>query len=648
MPTINIPIRMTLVLGLMACFIAGCSDDDPTIPLDATPALPCVDYASGPQWISRAEGIGYPASMAWVGDYAYVANIGGMSLIHYLDPAAPSVTKVLGEYETHHLTAHEDHLYVARGYQGLGILNIENPADPAPIAALETGGQCVNVVVEGRHAYVAEWPEKRILIVDISTPATPSLVGEFPTGQISWNGEMSIDSGRLAVVGEFEDLRVFDVSDPQNVALLTSISITRPGSPQWSEGLLYVVEHGPGLPGSESRVLAYDFAEPTTPLLIGQYVTEDGAGDLALDDDRGYLALSASAGSVAVLDISNPSKMRELGRDVTVTTPYEIQGRDGRALVSVIGYEELHLLDLEFVAAQETPLPDYQGEPGLRLAVSGDLAVVGTSGHRVQILELGKSTKIDLLGECDLVGRPTDIALRGDHAVVAVEGSVYGGLQIVDVSSPASPEALGSTMPVRFPQAVALAGNIAYVACTQNGLALFDIEDPNNPVYLESLSEPAFAEDIVVRGDRALVAGGQDGLFVFDVSDPADPNLLDIVEAAGWSGRIEVDQNTAYITNHGPSLDVYDVTSFENPAYWGSTETPGPTFALAAAGGHLYLASSLSGVRVYEFDAPATLTPIGGLPGRGHCLDIVATDQGALVADMESSGVYFVPFQCGN
>lgn len=111
------------------------------------------------------------------GDTVFVADgPGGLVTVDASDPTAPTV---LGRAPTgghaRGLAVDGDVAYVAAGAAGLVVVDVSDLSAPNVIGRVGTPGAAVRVDVSGDHAFVAAWRDARVY--DISTPATPRLVG---------------------------------------------------------------------------------------------------------------------------------------------------------------------------------------------------------------------------------------------------------------------------------------------------------------------------------------------------------------------------------------------------------------------------------------------------------------------------------------
>ncbi|MBI4512200.1 MAG: DUF1573 domain-containing protein [Deltaproteobacteria bacterium] len=113
--------------------------------------------------------------VAAAGAHVYVADgAGGLAIIDASDPRAP---RVVGRVETggaaQSVFIDGAVAYVAAGAAGLVVVDVRDPAIPAVLASVDTPGSALQVAVAGGRAYVADWNDVRVF--DVSNPAAPRL-----------------------------------------------------------------------------------------------------------------------------------------------------------------------------------------------------------------------------------------------------------------------------------------------------------------------------------------------------------------------------------------------------------------------------------------------------------------------------------------
>jgi len=115
---------------------------------------------------------------------------------------------------------------------------------------------------------------------------------------------------------------------------------------------------------------------------------------------------------------------------------------------------------------------------------------------------------------------------------------------------------------------VAVQGSYAYIAAGSSGLQILDISDPASPIYLGSVDTPGIASGVALLGDRVFIAAGTSGLQIIDISDPANPHVAKGVDTPGEAfGRAVADMTLENQT--GKDVVV------RRPSPWRSRPWPG-------------------------------------------------------------------------
>ncbi|MBF8277180.1 MAG: hypothetical protein HW390_2253 [Candidatus Brocadiaceae bacterium] len=135
-----------------------------------------------------------------------------------------------------------------------------------------------------------------------------------------------------------------------------------------------------------------------------------------------------------------------------------------------------------------------------------------------------------------------DVTVVGTMAYVADHSS---GFLVIDVSTPSSPQLLGSYDAPGDARGVAVVGTTAYVADSYSRLQVIDVSTPSKPQLLCSYKMPCYG--IAVVGTMAYVAGGDRGLQVIDVSTPSKPQLLGSIDTPGYAMAATVVGTKAYV-----------------------------------------------------------------------------------------------------
>lgn len=155
-----------------------------------------------------------------------------------------------------------------------------------------------------------------------------------------------------------------------------------------------------------------------------------------------------------------------------------------------------------------------------------------------------------------------DIKVRGNYAYIANQ---YNGLQIIDISNPASPQVVGSYKTQSSAWNVALSGDFAYVPMG-NSLYIINISNPSAPTLAATYNIGNSCYDIAINGSYVyLTIGGFEGTIqIVDVSNPSSPILYNTIQNLNCPNKIKINGNIAFlVTNSG--LTVIDITNPQSP-----------------------------------------------------------------------------------
>jgi hypothetical protein len=203
------------------------------------------------------------------------------------------------------------------------------------------------------------------------------------------------------------------------------------------------------------------------------------------------------------------------------------------------------------------------------VAVVGDTAYVADFSSGLQVIDISNPASPQIIGAVDTPGKAVGVTVVGDTAYVAEYGS---GLQVIDISDPADPQIIGSVNTPGLSSGVAVVGNIAYVTDENSGLQVIDIKDPADPQIIGSVDTGGAAKGVTVVGDIAYVADNLSGLQVIDISNLAAPQIIGSVDTLGYAHDVTVVGNTAYAADGDNGLVIVPLLSEITPVTM-NTET---------------------------------------------------------------------------
>jgi hypothetical protein len=198
-----------------------------------------------------------------------------------------------------------------------------------------------------------------------------------------------------------------------------------------------------------------------------------------------------------------------------------------------------------------------------------------------------------------------------------------GALEVIDLSTPAIPERVGSLQGVTGPLAVC--DSYVYAAgegwdvqgqTWQRALEVIDVSNPADPRRVGSL--PGVSGGLALLGNRAYVRGGRndgtswiDVLHVVDISDPANPRLVEEYETSEWRYGLPIATNLTCVADPEDGWQVVDVSNPDEPKRVGPYRTIAAAFGIDISGDYAYTTGPTR-LQVIDLSDPRTPRRVGG------------------------------------
>lgn len=451
-----------------------------------------------------------------------------------------------------------DYAYVGMASGDLHIVNVSNPALPVAAGHLSVTGVISECTLDGPIGYVSTFAGG-VHVVDLGNPSTPRILDSDTS--IQFPGGSSVHGRYLFVSGTTPSLAVFDISDPTDLRLVG----------RW-----------------DSPLVGADV------LLNGQYAYLSGQG-------------------LAVLDISNPARPREIGQVPTQTSILPALGRLGDRMYAITWPEGLREFDLGNPAAPawvrtlrfsggviSSMAATHDG-----LALSGDLppvTIIRPSGRTPWEVAARWSPKLSRTAA-------TAIAAVGDRIAVIAEGRL-------DLARwrPSSMPRVASPAMLRLPASGGSAlvlGNKVHVGGF--GLVTYHWENPLQPEPLWTNISTYPVTRVVQAGSfMAANAGGR--LQVYGLSDPGKPQLLSSALHVGTSADPLVGSGSRVFWGATNGILAADLADPANPQVHEAAVLGAPVLALCSEGDLLVAATGLPELVAFRTGADGPLVELGRQP----------------------------------
>ena len=378
----------------------------------------------------------------------------------------------------------------------------------------------------------------------------------------------------------------------------------------------YVAAHSGGL-----HII--DFSDVSNPKRVGGY-DKDGfyARAVAVSTHYAYVVgflldevSQTSPGVLQIVDISNRAKPFPLATHDVVGHAVGVAISGNYAYVVGGLWDEvaqtnrggLQIIDISN-PANPRQVSGYDTGGSSSVSVSGGNAYI-TDNDGLQVFNISNPLSPQPVGRCSLRGQPYSVTVSGDFAYIAASphwdsvNRVYvgGGLQVIDMSVPASPRWVGEYDADAEASSVSVSGNYAYLAASRHwvaatqtygggGLQIVDISNPANPQRAAEYLPSGNGMGITTTGNYALFLEGDQSLQVVDVSNPSNPQRIGGYRTDGSSRNLQVSGAYAYVASEHAGLELINISNPANPHWTGSYPTEGRAYDVSVVGNYAYVA----------------------------------------------------------
>ena len=509
------------------------------------------------------------------------------------------------------------------GYSGKRADVLGDPLSEAPILL---GNRPVDLELAGERLVIAD-EQEGVKIAALTDPLRPNVLGTHPTPsqdvEVRWPHVFS-----LSTEG---NLFVLDATNPSQPIELATVNGASNSSAYFSAnasvgvisvgvgGVQVVDTSGPGLqvlaklnePGasgfqlvgnrlylsSQNGLRIYDLTNPSSPTLLGTFDDDAGAwltrvvGNLAIVRGR-----DGTTDVVRLIDVTNPAAPTARGQFPADNTGADVTGSTlcvslwnqddpGINVVDIANLDAPSVVGFFSTASAEHPRAESVRAQGNYCYVRRFLGV--------DIVDVSTPASPELTASLNSGSR--DILVSGNY----LYASVYQGLEVHDISNPASPSLVTKLDLPGDTSQLTLAGSRLYITSDIVGVFVVDVSNPSAPKLLHELSVPLELTNLDLRGERLYgtfktTFASVEGLQIYDVSDASKPALLGTYRSGD---AIAVDapadeEAAVYVHRYTGGVERVDVREPGHPVSDGVQSQWCTDRHLAAAGEHAYCSSS--------------------------------------------------------
>ena len=384
-------------------------------------------------------------------------------------------------------------------------------------------------------------------------------------GSINVNGteeKIALDNDNAFIALSNQGLSIVDISDKSMPVELANINDRQ----SWvvdvvaANGIGYFLKEE----SSEKKdsVVIMDAKQPSAPIaIIEGMITKKGK--ISLHNERLYL--QSDTGKLAIYDISIPSIPVLISNDTfPMTATAMIVSGD---FLYTTQKSQLNIVD---ISNAENPILvssiDTNNVAGLdQLTITGDL-LLAASYKQASFIDIKNPTQPVLLNDYTAPSSIKGISLTSNYAVVA---TLYGGVQILDISDIGNIINTGYQSPGRWGYSVATQGDLVFIG--GEGMNIYNINDiikTNETVAQINLRTSELVtsdKNIYGAGTHYAYTAGGGTINILDIINPLEPQLISTISHSENNSLTVIADETndgyLYAANGSTGLKIINISN---------------------------------------------------------------------------------------
>ena len=232
------------------------------------------------------------------------------------------------------------------------------------------------------------------------------------------------------------------------------------------------------------------------------------------------------------------------------------------------------------------------------------------------------------------------VFVKGDYAYVG-NGSV---MTILNISNPASPKKVGEIETPGIVKDIYIWRHYAYIANWREGLRVIDVSDPSDPV--EVGYEPVMFIRRLTGYRGVIYASKCINVAVINISAPTGPDVVGYINtgAVVWDVALLTTSRTyLFIASSLTGLRIFDVTNIYNVSEIGFIDPLGSVCDVFILGGYAYIVN-YSSLHVIDLSNPSEPVIVGSYQknARYQFCNVFVSDGLAYITDVRWGGLWII------
>jgi hypothetical protein len=429
------------------------------------------------------------------GNYLYMfPESGDMQVVDVSNPAAPAIVRSVSMTASGGVIV-GNRLYTAERANGVGVWDVSQPDNPTRIGSVSLSGNITEVAVAGSTLYaLSGFGSPAVHLLSLATPDSPTLQSTFNTNYVA---DMVVYGNYLYLSNGFGNTQIVDVSNPASPSVIGIFEIGRVRAVENATARL--------LTAGGSWMRLYSLTTPSNPMLTTEYSVPAPRAAIR----SGNKVYTAEEIGIGVYDITSPSApMREQTRTVRLDCGDIAQVDEDIFAVVHKG----NISFVRFTGSSSTVIWTNNPTPPEawvqdRVRTGGALLAFACqpNSSAVRLVDISDPSNPQVRSDIPFVNR---FDLWMGHLYSAF-GSGANNFKVYSLSNPSNPAQVGALTIPFFVSDIAVGGGYAVVTGSSGELALVNVSSPTAPQLV--------AQRTMAGVSMPRVAYSADGyFFVYD------------------------------------------------------------------------------------------------------------------------------------
>jgi hypothetical protein len=431
------------------------------------------------------------------GNYLYMfPESGDMQVVDVSNPAAPALVRSVSMTASGGVIV-GNRLYTAERSNGVGVWDVSQPDNPTRIGSVSLSGNITEVAVSGSTLYaLSGFGGTAVHLLSLATPDAPTLQSTFNTNYVA---DMVVYGNYLYLSNGFGNTQIVDVSNPASPSVIGIFEIGRVRAVDGATARL--------LTAGGSWMRLYSLTTPSNPMLTTEYSVPAPRAAIR----SGNKVYTAEEIGIGVYDITSPSApVREQTRTVRLDC-------GDIAQVDQDTFAVVHKGNISFVrftgsgsttiwTNNPTP-PEQEGWVQDRVRIGGAVLAFACSPmtNSVRLVDISDPSNPQVKSDIMFVSK-FDLWMG---YLYSASGSGANNFKVYSLNDPSNPAQVAALTIPFFVSDIAVGGGYAVVTGSSGELALVNVSAPTAPQLV--------AQRTMTGVSMPRVAYSADGyFFVYD------------------------------------------------------------------------------------------------------------------------------------